>query len=237
MRPAIKFCEGNKMRQHETVLFEKCPLCGQAEISVEKLSRLLFSKVKINHCPNCAAEFAAKGADKFQLMFCEPNKLGGRHSCGDRVFRGCYLDATFSKSDWQKIALGGESSEFTEFLEMSERFRRGMLPTCPSADVPFSLKRGEIVHYISFPVYLGEQKSPKVSDKGNFFLTNRRIVFTYPSGTFIIPLESVEQVEDSPPGFLVRMKGSFEPRYFFPPPYDPMFAAVVGAIHNFKRES
>jgi len=239
MRPAVEFCEGNKMRAHETVLFEKCPLCGQAEISIEKPSRLPFSKPKINPCPKCSAEFAARDADNYQLVFCEPHKLVGMHCCRDRVFRGCYLDATFSKLEWQKIALGGESSGLTKFLEMSEKFRRGMLPTYPSEELPFALELGEIVQYVSFPVYLDEQKPSKGkdSDKGNFFLTNRRIVFVYPSGTFIIPLENVERVEDSPPGFLVKEKDVFEPRYFFPPLYDPVFAAVIGAIHNFKRKS
>jgi len=239
MRPAVRFCEGNQMSTSGTVLFEKCPLCGQAKISMEKPSRLPFSKPKINPCPYCSAEFASRGADNFQLMSCEPHKLAGRHNCRDRVFRGCYLDATLSKLEWEKIALGGESSDFVKFMEMSARFSRGSLPTYPSEELPFTLQRGEFVHYISFPVYLDEQKpsKEKTSDKGNFFLTNKRIVFEYPSATFIIPLENVERVEDSPPGFLVKEKDSFEPHYFFPPPYDPVFAAVLGAIHNIKRKS
>lgn len=240
MRPAIKFGEGSKMMAHESVLFEKCPVCGQAEISMEKPSPFRFSKPRISPCPKCLAEFVGRGADTFQLVFCEPQRIVGKHCCRDRIFRGCYLDATLSKLEWQKIALGGESSEFTKFLEMNEKFRRGVLPIYPSAELLFSLKHGEIVHYISFPVYFDEQQPSKgknPSDKGEFFLTNRRIVFVYPSGTFIIPLENVEQVEDSPPGFVVREKDSFEPRYFFPSSYDPIFAAVLGAIHNLKRKN
>jgi len=239
MRPAVKFCEGNQMSASGTVLFEKCPLCGQAKILMEKPGRLGFSKPRINPCPNCSAEFAARGADSFQLVLCEPHKLAGRHSCRDRVFRGCYLDATFSKLEWEKIALDGESSDFVKFIEMSAKFSRGSLPTYPSDTLPFTLERGEIIHYITFPVYLDEQQTcgKEASDKGNFFLTNRRIVFMYPSGTFTIPLENVERVEDCPPGFLVKEKDSFEPNYFFPPLYDPVFAAVLGAIYNIKRKS
>lgn len=230
--------KGNRMRVHEIVLFEKCPLCGQAKISMGKPRRLPFSKPKINPCPECFAEFVARDADKFKLVFCEPHKLVGRHSCRDRVFRGCYLDATLSKSEWEKVALGGESSEFAKFLETSAKFRRGLLPTYPSEELPFTLGPGEIAHYISFPVYLDEQEPSKgkTSGRGNFFLTNKRIVFVHPSGTFVVPLENVERVEDSPPGFLVKEKDSFEPRYFFPPPYDPVLDAVLGAIHNFKEK-
>jgi len=226
------------MRTHETVLFEKCPLCSQAKITMEKPRSIPFFKPKINPCPKCSAEFAAKGADNYQLVFCEPHKLVGRHSCRNRVFRGCYLDVTLSKLEWEKIALGGESSNFSKFSEMSAKFSRGLLPAYHSEELPFTLEHDEQVHYISSPVHLDEQKPSKgkSSDKGDFFLTNRRIVFAYPLGTFIIPLENVERVEDSPPGFLVKEKASFEPRYFFPPPYDPVFAAVLGAIHNFKRK-
>jgi len=240
MRRTIKFYEGNFMASHKTtVLFEKCPLCGEAKIIMEKPKPFSFSKPKISPCPKCSAEFATRDADNYQLVFCEPHKLVGKHDCGNRVFRGCYLDASLSKQEWQKIAQGGESSVFSKFLEMSAKFRHGLLPTYPSEELPFTLERGEIVHYVSSPVYLGEQKPSKGknSDKGDFFLTIKRIVFVCPLGIFIIPLENVERVEDSPPGFLIKEKDTFEPRYFFPPPYDPVFAAVLGTIHNLKRKS
>jgi len=227
------------MRANETVLFEKCPLCGQEKITMEKPKRLPFSKSKINPCSICSAQFAARGAGNYQLVFCEPHKLVGRHDCRDRIFRGCYLGATLSKLEWQKIAEGGEFDAFSKFLEMSAKFRRGLLPAYPSERLPFTLERGETVHYISSPVFFDEQKPSKgkASDKGDFFLTNKRIVFAYPLGTFIIPLENVELVEDSPPGFVVKEKDSFEPRYFFPPLYDPVLDAVLGAIHNLKRKN
>jgi len=238
MRPTINFHEGNRMRTHETVLFEECPLCGQAKITLKKPRILSFSKPKINSCPKCSAEFVARGEDRFKLVFCEPHKLVGKHNCRDRVFRGCYLDAVLSKSEWEKIAQGGESLAFAKFLEIGEKFRRGLLPACPLGRLPFTLEHGEIVHYLSTPVYLGEQKPSKgkTSDKGAFFLTNNRIIFVYAFGKFVIPLEIVERVEDSPPGFLVKEKVSFEPHYFFPPPYDLLFDAVLGAIHNFKEK-
>jgi len=230
--------QGITMTTDETVLFEKCPLCGQAEISMEKPRRFAFSKPKINPCPKCSAEFTAVGADKFQLVFCEPQKLVGKHSCSDRVFRGCYLDASLSKAEWEKITEGSESPDFSKFLEMSERLRHGSLPTYPSEDLPFPLEPGELVHYVSSPVYVNEQQPSKwkTSDKGDIFLTNKKIVYVYPSGTVIIPLENVEQVDEVPPGFFVKEKDSCEPRYFFPPLYDPVLAAVLGAIHNLKKK-
>lgn len=238
MRPTMKFNEGNRMSSHETVLFEKCPLCGQAKITIEKPRRLLFSKPKINACPRCSAEFAAKGSDNYQLVFCEPRSLVGRHNCRDRIFRGCYLDAVFSKAEWQQISEGGESSAFARFLEMSEKFCLGLLPTYPSEGLPFTLESGEVVHYVSSPVYLDEKKPSqgKASDEGTFFLTNKRIGFVYPSGTLTIRLGNIMQVEDTSPGFLVKAKGSHEPWYFFPPANDPALAAVRGAIRNLKRK-
>jgi len=227
------------MRSYETVLFEKCPLCRQAKITMTKPRRFPFSKPRINPCPKCSAEFAARGRDSYQLVFCEPHKLIPAHNCKDRIFRGCYLDAALSMLEWQQIAEGGESHALSKFMEMSAKFCRGLLPTYPSEKLPFSLKPSEVVHYISSPVSLDEQKSrmEKTSDKGDFFLTNKRMIYVHPLGTFTIPLGNVERVEDSPPGFLVKDKDSFELRYFFPPPYDPLFAAVCGAIHNFKRKA
>jgi len=230
--------DGTPMIKDELVLFEKCPLCREAKILIEKPRRLFFSKPRIEPCPRCSAEFAAKGEDKFQLVFCEPHKLVGKHNCKERIFRGCYLDVILSKLEWEKIAQGNDSLGFAKFLETSEKLRQGLLPIYPSNGLPFTLKSGELVHYISSPVYLDEQKPSKgkPQDKGNFFLTNKRIVFAYPSETFFIQLENVERVEDYPPGFLVKEKDSFEPRYFYPPLYDPVFVAVLGAIHNLKKK-
>jgi len=223
---------------NEAVLFEKCPLCGQAKITVEKPRLFSFSKPKVNPCPKCFAEFVDKGSDKYQLVFCEPHKLVGRHNCGDRVFRGCYLDVTLSRQEWQKIAEGGESEAFSKFLDLTKRYCQGALPTYPSEQLPFTLESGEIVHYVSSPVYLDEQKPSKgkTTDKGVFFLTDRRIIFVHALGMLVLRLDGLERVDDSPPGFLVKEKSSFEPVHFFPPAYDPVFAAVCGAIHNLKRK-
>jgi len=227
------------MTKPETVLFEKCPLCGQAKITIETRSRFPFAKPKINPCPTCSAEFAAKGADNYQLLFCDPPKIVGRHDCGARVFRGCYLNATLSRSEWQRIAEGGESDAFSKFLEISEKLRRGLLPTYPAEGLPFALDEGEMVHYVSSPVYLNEQQPlrGRASDKGDFFLTNRRIVFVRQTLALSVPFENVDRVEESQPGFLVKETESFEPLFFFPPSYDPVFAALLGTIHNFKRRN
>jgi len=229
------------MTEPTTVLFEKCPLCGQAKITTEKRRRLPFVRPKIYSCRVCLAEFAARGADNYELLFCDPPKIVGRHDCGERVFRGCYLNATLSKSEWKRIAEGGESDTFSKFLEMSEKFRSGLLPTYPSEGLPFVLDEGEVVHYVSSPVYLNEQQplrgKRRPSDKGDFFLTNRRIIFVRQIGVLSISFENLEQVEESKLGFRVKEKESFEPLYFFPPPYDPVFAALMGAIHNFKSRN
>jgi hypothetical protein len=227
------------MTKTQIVLFERCPLCGKAKITMESRKRFLFSKAKINPCPTCSAEFGFRGVDSFQLLFCEPHRLVGRHDCRERVFRGCYLGATFSKREWQEIANGGESVAFSKFLEMSANLRQGLLPTYPSEGLSLSLDKGEVVHYVSSPVYLNEKQSSygKTSDCGEFILTNKRIVFVRQRGMFSIPLERVELVEDCPPGFLIREKERFEPHFFFPPKYDPLAAAVEGAIHNFKRRN
>lgn len=227
------------MRAHETVLFSKCPVCGQEKITVEKLGRFPLSRARINPCPRCLAQFAARGLNRFQLVFCEPQKLVERHSCKDRIFRGCYLDATLSREDWQKIAEGEELYAFSRFQDMSARFSRGLLPTYPSENPPFDLAKGEIVHYVSCPVYIDDQTGSKrrTSDGGTLFLTNKRIALVHPLGTIHIELEEIGDVEESPPGFFIRKRGSFEPQFFFPPPYDPVLAAVKGAIHNLKRKS
>jgi len=225
------------MTKNETVLFEKCPLCGKAKITIETRKHLPFSKPKINPCPTCTAEFAARDADQFQLLFCEPRNVVSRHDCRERVFRGCYLGATLSKTEWQKIAEGGESAAFSKFLEMSTKLRQGFLPTYPSKGLPFTLDKDEVVHYISSPVYLNEKQPTRgiSPDKGDLILTNKRMVFVRKKGIFSIPLERVASVEESPPGFLIKERESFEPHVFFPPAYDPVLAALEGAIHNFKR--
>lgn len=218
-------------------LFEKCPLCGEGTISIVKKKILVFSKSEIQACPVCSAEFAAKGRDSYELLYCEPSKVVGRKahgqcSCRERIYRGCYLGATLHRSEWEKIAEGGEAEFFEKFLEMSQKFLQGLLPTYPSGAVSFPLERGEVVHYVSSPVYLGEEQPSHGErvDKGVFILTNKRILYVRKPETIVIPIEKIERIEEAPPGFLIKEKDSFEPLYFFPPPYDPLFAAVRGVI-------
>lgn len=235
----VEFYLRHEMKAHETVLFEKCPLCRRAEISVKKRRLSNLNKTEIRPCPNCSAEFAERGGGNFELVYCEPRKLVAHHKCRDRVFAGCYLGSTLSKSEWERVAVEGESSNLAKFMDVSARFRQGLLPTCPLAKLPFHLEDGEVMHFVSFPVCVDEQR---VSERGNsckgrFFLTSRRIVYESLSAAFTVQLENVERVDEALPGFVVKEKDSYEPRYFFPPPYDPVYAAVLGAIHNRRRKS
>lgn len=223
-------------------LFEKCPLCGEGTINLVTRKLFVLSKLKIQPCPVCSAVFAAKGKDNYQLLYCEPSKVVGKkghgqHGCRERIYRGCYLGVTLHKSEWEKIAQGGEVSFFEKFLEMNKKFLRGRLPTYPKNAVSFPLRKDEIVHYFSSPVYLGEEQPShgERADKGDFILTNKRIIFIYKAETIVIPIKKIERVEEAPPGFMIKQKDSFEPLYFFPPPYDPVFAAVKGVIHRFGR--
>lgn len=227
------------MKVRELVLFEKCPLCGRAEISMERRGLLHFYKGEIRPCPRCSAEFVGKGENNFELVFCEPRKLAGHHECRSRVLNGCYLGLTFSRSEWERIANGVESEDLAKFMEVSARFRRGLLPTCPSENLPFHLEGGEVLHHVSFPVYVQEQRASRLGEfcKGRFFLTSRRIVYESQSAAFTVQLENVEQVDEAAPGFVVKEKDSYEPRHFFPSLYDPVYAAVLGAIHNLRRRS
>lgn len=223
-------------------LFEKCPLCGEGTINVITKRLLILSKLEIQPCPVCSAEFAPKGRDSYQLLYCEPSKVvgrkgHGRHGCRERIYRGCYLGVTLHKSEWEKIAQGGEAEFFEKFLKMNQKFLKGMLPTYPRSVVSFPLEEKEVVHYVSSPVYLGEEQPShgEQADKGNFILTNKRIIFAYEAETIEIPIEKIERVEEAPPGFLIKEKDSFEPLYFFPPPYDPLFAAVRGVIRKSEK--
>lgn len=221
----------------ETVLFEKCPLCREGRITIKTRRRLFHSKSVVDPCPICSTLFAARDGDNYQLLFCEPYKLVGKHNCGERILRGCYLGATLPKAEWQKIADGGEFQALNTFLEMSEKFRRGVLPTFPSEGLPVALDKDEVVHYVSFPVYLNEEQPSRGthSNKGDFILTNKRLMFVGQDTAFSVSLENIYRLEESTPGFLIQEKATFEPKYFFPPPYDPVFAAVLGAVHNLKK--
>lgn len=233
--------EGNLMAKTAT-LFEKCPLCGEGTINVVTRKTFVFSRLEIQACPVCSAEFAAKGEDNYQLLYCEPRKVVGKKAhgqcgCRERIYRGCYLGVTLHKSEWEKIAEGREAEFFEKFLEMSQKFLQGLLPTYPSDTAPFPLERGEVVHYVSSPVYLDELQPShgERDDSGNFILTNKRIIYARETETIVITLEKIERVEETPPGFLLKEKDSFEPLYFFPPLYDPVFAAVKGVIRNFRK--
>lgn len=223
----------------KTVLFTKCPLCAQAEIRMSKSHRLSSVSFRIDPCPHCSAKFTAAGEDNYTLVSCEPRKLAGNHHCDERIINGCYLDVTLSKGEWQRIAEGGESDAITEFATLSAAYRQGKLPRYPSAHVPFALEPREIVHYISSDVCLGEQQPSRrvTSDQGDLFLTNKRVVFVHRLGKLAIRLGSVERVEERQPGFAVIEKGVFMPHVFFPTRFDPIFAAVCGAIHNLKGKS
>jgi hypothetical protein len=147
------------------------------------------------------------------------------------------LGVTLHKSEWKKIAKGGEAEFFEKFLEMSQKFLQGVLPTYPRDAAPFPLEKGEVVHYVSSPVYTDEVQPSKGerADRGDFILTNKRIIYTRETETIEIPIVKIERVEETPPGFLIKEKDSYEPLYFFPPPYDPVFAAVKGVIYNLEK--
>lgn len=230
------------MGDPKAVLFERCPLCGEGTIDVVTHRVFFISSSKILPCPICSATFIAKTKDRYQLAYCVPSKVVERrrsiHKCRDRVYCGCYLGATLHRSDWKKIAEGGESSAFENFLKASELFQSGSLPTCSSEGFPFSLEKGEVIHYVSSPVHVNDQQPShgETADKCDLVLTNRRIILMLEIDTFDIPFENIEELKEATPGFFIRERGSFEPQYFFPPPYDPVFAAIKGAIHKFRKD-
>jgi len=233
--------EGNSMAKTAT-LFEKCPLCGEGIINIVIGKMFVFSKMEIQACPVCSAEFVAKGEGNYQLLYCEPRKVVGKKAhgqcgCRERMYRGCYLGVTLHRSEWEKIGEGGEAEFFEKFLEIKQKFLQGLLPTYSSDAVPFPLERREVVHYVSSPVYMDEAQPShgERADKGDFILTNKRIIYARKPETVIIPIEKIERIEETPPGFLIKEKDSYEFLYFFPPHYDPIFAAVMGAIHNFRK--
>ncbi|MFQ6068489.1 MAG: hypothetical protein ACE5KD_02990 [Candidatus Bathyarchaeia archaeon] len=223
-------------------LFKKCPLCGEGTINAVTKKLLVFSKLEIQPCPVCSAKFTTKGEDNYQLLYCEPRKIigkkaHGQHSCRERIYRGCYLGVTLHKSEWEKIAEGGEAEFFEKFLEMNQKFLHGSLPTYSKEAVSFPLEKEEEVHYVSSPVYLDEMQPShgKRADSGDLILTSKRIIYVREPEAIIIPIEKIEHVEEAPPGFLIKEKDSFEPIYFFPPLYDPVFAAVKGVIYIFEK--
>lgn len=223
------------MKVDKTVLF-KCPLCGQGEITKTKRVGLFFPRPRVNPCPICSAEFTADYKGNYRLSFCEPRRLLNNHRCNERIFQGCYLDLALSASEWQTIAEGGESSSLANFLCLSAKYYRGKLPSYPQRQVPFSLHDREIIHHISSPVYTVEKTSSKAetADKGDFFLTNKRIVYVHPQKGGVISLRDIERFEECFPGFVIKHKASVTPYIFFPPKDDPVFAAVCGAINNVK---
>lgn len=223
------------MKAARTVLF-KCPLCGQGEIKKTERVSFFFSRPKIDPCPNCSAEFTADYRGNYRLSFCEPHRLLNNHRCNERIFRRCYLDMTLPASEWQTIAEGNESSSFANFLSLSTEYHKGKLPSYPQSQAPFTLQDREIIHHISSPVYVDEKTSSKAETtlKGDFFLTNKRIVYVHPQKGFSISLGEIERFEECSPGFIIKDKGSVLPYIFFPPKHDPVFAAVCGAINNVK---
>ncbi|MFQ5836346.1 MAG: hypothetical protein ACE5HG_00660 [Candidatus Bathyarchaeia archaeon] len=242
MKASQSFTSEGHLMVKTATLFEKCPLCGEGTINTVTRKMFIVSRLKIQACPVCSAEFDAKGEDNYQLLYCEPRKVIGRKAhgqrgCRERIYRGCYLGATLHRSGWKKIAEGGEAQFFERFLEMNQKYLQGLLPTYPSDAVPFPLETGEVVHYVSSPVYMDEAQPShgERADKGDFILTNKRIIYARKPETVIIPIEKIERIEETPPGFLIKEKDSYEPLYFFPPHYDPIFAAVKGAIRNFRK--
>lgn len=230
------------MAKTET-LFKRCPLCGAGRIYILRRKIFLLPRTEIQSCPVCSAKFAARGEERYQLVYCEPFKVvegasDGRYNCRERVYRGCYLGATFHRSEWEKIADGGEAEVLERFLQMSKKFMQGSLPSYPSNAVPFPLEAGEVVHYISSPVYLGEAQPScgKSTDRGDLILTNMRIIYARGSKTRSIAIEDVERVEETTPGFFIKEKDSYEPLYLIPLPHDPVPAAVKGLVNSSREK-
>ena len=224
-----------QLKADGSVLF-KCPLCGIGEITKNKRASLFSPRSRINPCPNCSAEFTADYKGNYRLSFCEPHRLLNNHRCDERIFRGCYLDLTLSASEWQTIAEGGESSSVADFLSLSTEYRKGKLPSYPQGQAPFTLQDREIIHHISSPVYMYEKTSAtaQTGDKGELFVTNKRIVYVHPQEGLAIPLREVEQSKECFPGIIIKGKASVTPYIFFLPRNDPVFATICGAINNVK---
>lgn len=229
------------MDSQKGVLFKKCPLCGEGSIEILTYKRGFFiPSFKIQPCPFCSATFTAGAGERYRLQYCVPSKVierRGGHECRNRVYRGCYLGATLAKSEWERIAEGGESDLFEKFLEASERFKSGSLPVYPTEGLPIVLDRGEVVHYVSSPIYVNDQQPSyrEPRDKCDLIVTNKRVILIRETGTLHIPFENVERLEEALPGFLIQEKGSFEPLYLYPPLYDPVLEAIKGAVHNFQK--
>ncbi len=222
-------------------LFERCPLCREGKVRIIQWKILFFTKMKVEACPVCSAEFIMKDRDRYQLVYCDPDRIASRGGhgqcrCRDRVFHGCYLGMTLHKSEWERISRGEGEDPLELFNRRSLELLQGSFKIQRGEEAQFGMEPGEVIYYVSYPVYLDEAYIPHrdQSEKGRFILTNKRIIYVCEKEHIVIPLRDVEDVEDAQPGFTVRVKGLSEPIHFFPPLNDPLSAAVKGALRKLQ---
>lgn len=228
------------MREHRSLLFNRCPICGQGAVTI-RVGITFSPPFHTYACNSCSATFVAHRGDRYELRNCSPSRatLGLLAcTCYTRAAARCYLGMVLSRSRWEAISQGSDLRHLEEFRRRSESLSSGELPELPRHIVTSGLEDEEIVHYVSTPVYSREEErtGSASADRGTLILTNKRLIYRHPGETLSILLEDIVEINDSFPGFAIEERGCFEPRYFFAPPLDPIAAAIKGALRRFSAQ-
>jgi hypothetical protein len=228
------------MRVGQAVLFQPCPICGQGEVTLRP-GRAALGQRRTYVCSACSASFVERRGDRYELRHCSPQKARGGLSACTCYAAGaarCYLGVPLSRTRWEEISRGGDIRSLEEFNRRSEKLSSGDLPELPRHLVTRGLSDGEMVHYVSTPVYAQEQQrtGSAEQDRGTLILTSKRLIYRNHGETVSIALDDIIEVSESFPGFMIADKDCNQPHYFFTPPLDPILAAIKGALRRYSNQ-
>jgi len=212
-----------------------CPMCRMAPVawSRRRLGGLIAGPMQ---CPVCGAQYQRVG-ERIQLTWANPQKMVAIGASANPMappvfgFRGFYLGQALLREEWERIATGGESDAFRQWVETSARYVQGDLPIV-APPVDFLLRESESAHHAVHPAWLslsGDPISGMDPTPGTLVVTNQRFLFHTDQLVYAVNWPDVDHIEEIPPAIFVRESRIPEPVVCYGPPLDPAFAAMKGA--------
>lgn len=211
-----------------------CPMCRMAPVAwSRRLAGLIAGPMR---CPACGAQYRRVG-EHIQLTWANPQKMVAIGASANPMappafgFRGFYLGEALLREEWERIAAGGESDAFRQWVETSIRYAQGDLPFVVSpVDVP--LRERESAHHAAHPAWLSLSEDPISGvdrTPGTLVVTNQRLLFHTDQLVYAVAWPDVDHIAEIPPAIFVHESLVPEPVLCYVPPLDPAFAAMKGA--------
>lgn len=193
----------------------RCPVCGRERVTPAGRAGMAFRRAC--RCGACGARFVEAGSGRYRLVRCDPRAVARSRrlvipsACAACI--PCLVGRALTRAEWARAAAAIHEG-----------------PPVPSEPAPGP--GVEVTLGLSEPVYrdLGE---PSHRERGGtLIVTNRRLVYSHDDRVWEAALTDVVEVEPTPPGFRVGVRGVPQPLHFFPPAGDPIADVIRQAART-----